>query len=48
MVYHPKVVEVITNALEMIKDSRNGITVNASGSEVDEVNLAAGEKLVKC
>lgn len=46
-VYHPNTEEVITNALEMIKDLEKRITVNASGSEVDEVNLAAGEKPVK-
>ncbi len=46
-VYHPNSEALIESALEMIKDLEKRITVNASGSEVDEVNIAAGEKPVK-
>lgn len=46
-VYHPNTEEVLDRAFEMVKDLENRITVNASGSEVDAVNDAAGDHAVQ-
>lgn len=46
-VYHPNTEELITQALDMVKDLEKRITVNASGSEVDAINEAAGDHAVQ-
>ena len=45
-VYHPNTEELLMRAFAMVKDLEARITVNASGSEVDAINEAAGERPV--
>ena len=45
-VYHPNTEELLTRAFAMVKDLEAKITVNASGSEVDAINEAAGDHAV--
>lgn len=46
-VYHPNTETLIDDAFAMVKDLEARITVNASGSEVDAVNDAAGDHPVQ-
>lgn len=45
-VYHPNTEELLTRAFTMVKNLEARITVNASGSEVDAINEAAGDHAV--
>lgn len=45
-VYHPNTEDLLTHAFAMVKDLEARITVNASGSEVDAINEAAGDHAV--
>ncbi len=45
-VYHPNTEDLLTRAFALVKDLEARITVNASGSEVDAINEAAGDHAV--